>query len=518
MTRRTTIQLLLGSSALAAAPAAARIKVDTDRVIGEVHPHIFGNFAEHLGRCVYGGIYDPGNPLSDGDGFRKDVMQAVRELGVSLLRWPGGNFVSGYDWKDGIGPQAQRPPRPDHAWGALESNQFGTDEFLRYCERVGTEPYICINAGLGSIDDARAWVEYCNESRDTHWARKRRANGRELPWNVKYWGLGNEIDGPWQLGFKSAEDYTKFALEAAKAMRRQDPSIKLIAAGSSNFRPGTDWIGWNRAVLAKLKDQADYLSLHTYVKPRGDKPLEEFLSASRELDSRIEIVQGLIREAQTGEANPRPIAIAFDEWNVCCRTAPANDLEVSKTGLEDRYAFEDALAMGIFLNSFIRHANVVKMANLAQLVNAIAPIMTSKSGLFRQPIFFPIAEYGKQRGNQSLDLLVRAPASASSGGGLPVLDVSGTWNAASHDLVINVVNRSAEKDIATQIELAEGRLEQKVNVWQMNSPDMKATHDFGSDRTLQPTISAASGPASPRLFSYSFPKASLTMLRFHVTE
>jgi alpha-L-arabinofuranosidase len=197
---------------LAAQTPAAQIHIDTHRVIGEVSPRIFGNFAEHLGRCIYGGIFEEGNPLSDADGYRKDVMEAVKPMGVSVLRWPGGNFASGYNWMDGIGPRDQRPARPDHAWGALESNRFGTDEFLRYCERIGAEPYLCINAGLGSVDQARQWVEYCNEKRPTFWAKQRAKNGREQPWNVKIWGLGNEIDGPWQLGHKNAEDYAKFAL------------------------------------------------------------------------------------------------------------------------------------------------------------------------------------------------------------------------------------------------------------------------------------------------------------------
>jgi len=202
----------------ASAPAApARIKIDLDRTIGQVDPLLFGNFAEHLGRMIYGGIYDEKSSLSDANGFRKDVMDAVKGLGVSILRWPGGNFASGYNWKDGIGPKDQRPARPELAWNDVESNRFGTDEFLKYAETVKTEPYICVNLGLGSISDARDWVEYTNSAKHTYWADLRRKNGREQPYNVKYWALGNEIDGPWQLGHKNAEEYSKFALEAAKA-------------------------------------------------------------------------------------------------------------------------------------------------------------------------------------------------------------------------------------------------------------------------------------------------------------
>src|SRR6266511_901845 len=231
----------LAPSRLGAQPAQARIKLDPDRQIGEVHPHVFGNFAEHLGRCIYGGIFEEQGPLSDGDGFRRDVLEAARGLGLSILRWPGGNFASGYNWKDGIGPRDQRPARRDHAWGAIESNRFGTDEFLLYCERLGVEPYLCINAGLGSVEDARNWVEYTNEAASTYWAQLRRKNGRDKPWAVKYWGLGNEIDGPWQLGHKNAEDYAKFALEAAKAMRRGSATPRPVRS-TSRSTSGTSGI------------------------------------------------------------------------------------------------------------------------------------------------------------------------------------------------------------------------------------------------------------------------------------
>src|ERR1035441_7346782 len=244
-------------SPLGAQSRPAVIKIDTDRAIGEVDPHLFGNFTEHLGRCIYGGIFEEGSPLADENGFRKDVLEAIQGLGVTMLRWPGGNFASGYNWMDGIGPRDQRPARRDDAWGALESNRFGTDEFLKYCERVGAEPYLCINAGLGSVDEARKWVEYCNEPGNTYLAQLRRKNGHDKPWGVKYWGVGNEIDGPWQLGHKNAEDYAKFALEAAKAMRRADESIQLIASGSSNFGPDSDWVGWNRTVLDRLKTRSE---------------------------------------------------------------------------------------------------------------------------------------------------------------------------------------------------------------------------------------------------------------------
>jgi alpha-N-arabinofuranosidase len=495
---------------------AARIKIDTDRVIGEVHPHLFGNFAEHLGRCIYGGIWDEGNKLSDADGYRKDVMEAVRGLNVSILRWPGGNFASGYNWKDGIGPRDSRPARPEGAWGDVESNRFGTDEFLNYCERIGTEPYICINAGLGTIEDARNWVEYTNETRDTYWAQQRRKNGRDKPWNVKYWSLGNEIDGPWQLGHKNAEDYTKFALEAAKAMRRVDPSIKLIASGSSNFRQGADWVGWNRTVLDRLGNDVDYISLHTYIGNR-DNNFEKFLSASQDLDERIEVVAGLIRAAQAGRPNARPIYIAFDEWNVWYRARGGDEHATGRTRLEEIYNYEDALAMGMFLNSFIRHADVVKMANLAQLVNVIAPIFTNKDGLFLQPIYFPLAEYAKQRNTNAIDALVTSPTyKIGSGAPLGYLDSSVTYDRKNRALYLNVLNRSEQTDLETRIDNVTGKLGSSVEIWQMNGSDLKATHTFGADKKVRPTTKTMPVSISNNGFTFTFPKHSLTILKLKI--
>lgn len=509
MLRRTFLPLPLAGLCLGQAPRPqARIKIDPERTIGEVHPHVFGNFAEHLGRCIYGGMFEEGSPLADANGFRKDVLAAAREMGVTILRWPGGNFVSGYNWKDGIGPRAERPVRPEHAWGALEPNRFGTDEFLRYCEVGGFEPYICINAGLGSINEAREWVEYCNEGRDTYWARQRRKNGREKPWGVKYWGLGNEIDGPWQLGHKDATDYNKFALEAAKAMKRTDGSISLIASGSSHF--GGDWVGWNRVTLETLRNDIDYISLHTYIGNR-DNNFERFLAAQADIDERIEVCAGQIRAVQSRMPRLRPIHIAFDEWNVWYRARGSSEHATGRTALEEKYNYEDALAMGMFFNSFIRHADVVKMANLAQLVNVIAPIFTNPQGMYLQTIFFPIAEYAKQKGTVALDALVESPTyDTNRHKGLKYLDVSVTHHAASKTLNVNVLNRSERQDIEARIDLVDARPAGPIEVWELNHSDLKTAHTFGDDRKVRPVVRATQ--AAPEL-RYTFPKHSLTILK-----
>ena len=513
MKRIVCLAALLATTvaAVAAQPPQARIKIDTDRVVGEVDPHLFGNFVEHLGRCVYGGVYDEGSALSDSDGFRRDVMQAVRDLNVSMLRWPGGNFVSGYHWEDGIGPKDKRPVRRDDAWGAIETNRFGTDEFLRYCERVGAEPYICINAGLGTIDEARHWVEYCNEPANTYYAQLRRANGHDKPWNVKIWGLGNEIDGPWQLGHRTAEDYAKFALEAAKAMRRADSNISLIASGSSNFRPGYDWIGWNRTVLDYLKNDIDYISLHTYI-GNPDNNLAKFLGAGSDIDERIGIVEGLIKAARNDQTSKRPIYIAFDEWNVWYRTFGKTEFETGRMGLEERYNFEDALAAGMFLNAFFRHANSVKLADLAQLVNVIAPIVTTKDGMFLQTIYWPLLEYGKQRGNSSLDALVTSPKYNYNGREIGYLDVSTTYDPKTRSVYVNVLNRSPDSNIAARIDNVEGRLLPDVAVWEMNNPDLKAVDTLEDDKKVRPAVRGVHVDLTRNGFTYNFPKHSLTIL------
>jgi alpha-N-arabinofuranosidase len=511
------VAALFAASAVAQQPAApspqpltARIKIDRDRTIGQVDPLLFGNFAEHLGRMIYGGIYEEGSPLADPDGFRKDVMQAVKDLGVTILRWPGGNFASGYNWKDGIGPKDQRPARLELAWADLESNRFGTDEFLRYSERIGAEPYICINLGLGTIDDARHWVEYTNSDKPTYWAEQRRKNGRDKPWNVKYWALGNEIDGPWQLGHKNAEEYSKMALEAAKAMRAVDGTIKLAASGSSNYGANADWVGWNRTVLQTLRNQIDYIAIHSYIHNR-ENDFERYLGGWQQtIDRYIDTTAALIEEVRTGP-NPRPIYIAYDEWNVWYRTG-------NREKLEEVYNFEDALAMGMFFNSFFRRADIVKMANLAQMVNVIAPIMTNTQGLFLQTTFFPIVEYGKQRGNTALDVWVSAPTYKipNRQQEAKYLDASASYDPKTRQVFLNVLNRSKDRDITTTIDNQEGSVETQLSVWELNHPDLKATHTFGDDKKVRPVTRTVAAKLENGAFAYTFPAHSLTILRYVV--
>src|SRR3954469_19817356 len=405
------------SALLAAAPAllqgrqtsaqAARIRLNSARTIGEIDPKLYGNFIEHLGRCIEGGIFEEGSRLSGKEGFRSDVLKAVQDLHVPLLRWPGGNFSSNYNWRDGIGPRESRPRRLEMAWGTIEDNRFGTHEFLDYVARIGAEPYICTNLGTGTWDEAQQWVEYVNFDGDTATTRLRKTNGREKPWKVTYWGLGNEMDGPWQMGHRTAEDYGKFALEAAKLMRWTDPNIKLIVAGSSNFRPGVDWIGWNRTVLSHLNAHADYLSLHNYV---GNKENDyyEFQACTLDLADRTKIAEGIIGAALADTVEQRNIYIAWDEWNVWYRAR--GDTERGRKILEERYNLEDALVVSSFLHTFVNHAHIVKIANMAQLVNVIAPIFATPNGTYLQTIYYPLQLFATHCHGTALDLFTDSPS------------------------------------------------------------------------------------------------------------
>jgi alpha-L-arabinofuranosidase len=509
LSRRSFSQSLIAAPLIARAqqtPGRARIKIDTDRVISDIDPMIYGNFIEHLGRCIDGGVFQEGSRLSDANGFRKDVLDATKNLNIGILRWPGGNFSSNYNWRDGIGPRDKRPPRLEMAWGTVESNRFGTHEFLQYIELLGTQPYICANLGTGTWQEAQQWVEYCNSSEDTAMTRLRKQNGRQEPWKVTHWGLGNEMDGPWQMGHRSADDYGKFALEAAKLMKLTDPSVKLIAAGSSNFGPGSDWTGWNRTVLEYLKRHADYLSLHRYV-GNQENNFSEFMASSLDLDDRIKTAAGIIRAALSGEPSSRRIYIAFDEWNVWYRARGSK--ERGRRILEERYNLEDALVVATFLNTFLNNAHTVKIANLAQLVNVIAPIFTNENGLFLQTIYYPLQLFANNSKGKALELFVDSPKYASRRfGDVAYLDTSAAYDNGT--LVLNVVNRSQDQAITAEIEAEDKQFSGEVTIAEVNGPDIKAENDFNSTKVKTAERSAN---AQGKKLNHSFPAHSYTMLK-----
>jgi alpha-N-arabinofuranosidase len=499
------------SAALAAAPfllrgqtraLTARIRIDPERIIAPIDPKIYGNFTEHLGRCIEGGIFDEGSPLSDANGYRRDVIEAVRNLHVGLLRWPGGNFSSNYHWMDGIGPRDQRPKRLDMAWQTIEDNRFGTHEFLNYVEMLGIEPYVCANFGTGSWVEAQQWVEYCNLAEGTEMAALRRKNGREKPWKVTYWGLGNEMDGPWQMGHRSAEDYGKFALEGAKLMKWTDPHVKLIAAGSSDFATREKWTDWNRTVLAHLKDHADYISLHSYVGDYENDYLG-FAASSLDLTDRIRTTEGIIRSLVPPESR-HPVYIAFDEYNVWYRERGAGK-EAGRRILEEIYDLQDALVVATMLNTFVNHAHIVKIANMAQLVNVIAPIFTNEKSLFLQTIYFPLQLFAANVRGAALEVFVDSPAYATRRfDKVPYLDVSASLD--DRTVVLNVVNRHPDQDIEAEIEPFAGSLD----VATVNGPALKTANGFGSQnvKTVKSVETVRGSKAH-----YRFPAHSFTQIK-----
>ncbi|KAF1997807.1 glycoside hydrolase family 51 protein [Amniculicola lignicola CBS 123094] len=379
--------------------------------LAKIDDNIYGGFTEHMGRCIYGGIYEPGSPLSDENGFRKDVIEAMKDLRVPVVRYPGGNFVATYHWLDGVGPVENRPKRPELAWLGVEPNTFGTDEFMKWCEVVGTEPYLCLNFGTGTLDEALGWLEYCNSEQDTYYANLRRKNGREKPYNVKYWALGNECWGPWQVEQMTKEDYAKKAYQWAKAMKLQDPTVTLILCGETGY---SSWdyyvlkecVRWDVHGLSgdTTKSLIDMHSIHIYT---ADKDHLVNATAPRAAERAIQMTSALIDLARIENNVPTSVpkqTICFDEWNVWDPVRAPGE-----KGAEEKYSLSDALAVSVFLNGFIRQAANMGMANIAQSVNVISPLMTSKDGLVKQTIWWPLLLFAKYMRGHSIALNIRSP-------------------------------------------------------------------------------------------------------------
>lgn len=397
----------------------ADVLMDRDFAIGHTDPRLFGAFVEHLGRCVYGGIYEPGHPTADKNGFRGDVLALVRELGPTIIRYPGGNFVSGYNWEDGVGPVDKRPARLDLAWFSTEPNSFGTNEFMDWCKAAGVEPMMAVNLGTRGGEAARNLVEYCNHPGGSAWSDLRRAHGWEKPHNVRFWCLGNEMDGPWQMEYKSADAYGAAAREAAKMMRWVDPTIELAACGSSG-RNMPSFGQWEDTVIERTFDHAEYISLHTYLN-NYRQDTASFLASPDLMDRFIDEVVALADAVAAKRRSTKRMMLSFDEWNVWYRTR-RNRADRVKEGwpvappiLEEVYTMEDALAFGGACISLLNHADRVRTACLAQLVNAIAPIMTETGGrAWRQTIFFPFAQMSRLGRGKVLRTQVESEAYDSS--------------------------------------------------------------------------------------------------------
>jgi alpha-N-arabinofuranosidase len=483
----------------------AKVTIDRDFSIAETDPRLFGAFVEHLGRCVYGGIYEPGHPTADERGFRRDVLELVRELAPTIIRYPGGNFVSGYNWEDGVGPVEKRPRRLDLAWMSTEPNTFGTNEFMDWCQAAGVEPMMAVNLGTRGPDDARRLLEYCNFPGGTELSDLRRAHGWEKPHNVKFWCLGNEMDGPWQMETKTAWEYGRIAAEAAKLMKWIDPTIELAACGSSSRNMPT-FGTWEDTVLEHSFDHVEYISLHTYLNNYADDT-PAFLASPDLMDSFIEEVVAIADAVAARRRSPKRIMLSFDEWNVWYRTRRKNEGRV-KLGwpvapqiLEEIYNMQDALAFGGACISLLNHADRVKSACLAQLVNAIAPIMTETGGpAWRQSIFYPFkdmsnlgrgtvlqtkvnsptyeANYYDPRGTSEL----RFPLSA-----VPYLKLSVVHNHDEDCVTIFALNRSLDENLSMDVLVRgfEGLTVKEAH--QLRNDDLMAINTKDAPDTIKPT-------------------------------
>lgn len=445
---------------------SARLVLHPSYVVGPVRRRTFGSFVEHLGRCVYSGIHDPAHPSADEDGFREDVIALTRELGTTTVRYPGGNFVSGYRWEDGVGPRERRPQRLDLAWHSTEPNWVGVDEFVRWCRKAGVEPMMAVNLGTRGVQETLDLLEYCNGTGDTALASLRRANGSPEPHAIRVWCLGNEMDGPWQIGHKTAEEYGRLAAETARAMRMVDPTLELVACGSSGS--GMPTFGtWESTVLASAFDQVDLISAHAYYH-EADGDLGSFLASAVDMDHMIEAITATADAARAAGKHEKRIAISFDEWNVWyidraeSQPPTGEDWPVAPVLLEDRYNVADAVVVGNLLISLLRHTDRVHAASLAQLVNVIAPIMTEPGGRsWRQTIFHPFALTAKHASGHVLRTVVEAPTYPTAKyGEVPLVDAVATHDADSGAVTVLAVNRSLDEEVELSVDLgAFGALE-----------------------------------------------------------
>ncbi|PWB98467.1 alpha-L-arabinofuranosidase [Salinibacterium hongtaonis] len=377
--------------------AKATLMIDRSAIVARVDRRLFGAFVEHLGRCVYDGIYEPGHPAADGDGFRRDVVELVSELGTTTIRYPGGNFVSGYRWQDGVGPRDQRPVRRDLAWHSLETNQVGLDEFARWAKLTGSEIMMAVNLGTQGVLDALDLLEYANHPSGTQLSDQRARNGTTEPYGIRMWCLGNEMDGPWQIGAMSADDYGSLAARTAAAMRMAQSDLELVVCGSSSSSMPT-FGHWERVVLEHTYEHVDYISCHAYYQERaGD--LGSFLASSLDMEYFISTVSTVADEVKLAKNSSKTMKLSFDEWNIWYLDEHRESHEVSETEwpiaprlLEDVYSVADAVVLGNLLITLLKHHDRVASASLAQLVNVIAPIMTEPGGpAWRQTTFFPFS-------------------------------------------------------------------------------------------------------------------------------
>jgi alpha-N-arabinofuranosidase len=492
---------------------------------------LFGAFLEHLGRSIYTGVYDPGNPLSDERGFRKDAIREVAGLHVPIIRYPGGNFVSGYNWLDGVGPKDKRPTVLERAWNSLETNQFGTNDFMDWAKAVGTEPLLGFNLGTGTSEMAVAYVEYCNKASGTKWSDLRRSHGYEQPHKVKYWCLGNEMDGPWQMGRLTAREYGRKARDIAQQIRVVDPDLQLIACGSSNTILPT-YLVWDREVLEECYDLVDGISLHNYYgneAPLSGGKSERFLAMNLDMERQIHEITAVADYIQGVTRSPKRLWLSFDEWNVWYRARDREHLDgkgqFAPHLLEEVYNLEDALLTGGFLNTLMRNSERVRVACLAQIVNVIAPLVTSPTGILRQSIYFPYAMVLKYARGRMLDINVESETYPIRAQGLrpdfarnadvPFLDVVATYDAQEKRIAVFALNRDLESERELALSFDDITPSKVLACETVTGTDLKAFNTFESpNKVVSTKLDAAKAGAK---MSVKLPPRSYTVVHLAVS-
>jgi alpha-N-arabinofuranosidase len=469
----------------------AHLVVHPAFVVAPVPDRLFGSFVEHMGRCVYTGIYEPTHPSATADGFRQDVLDLVVELGVTTVRYPGGNFVSGYRWEDGVGPRENRPQRLDLAWHATESNEFGLGEFIRWARRAEVEPMLAVNLGTRGIQEAADLLEYANHPAGTALSDLRVSHGAARPYDVRMWCLGNEMDGPWQLGHKTAREYGRLAAETAMAMRRIDPSLELVVCGSSNARMPT-FGSWENEVLELTWDQADWLSLHSYFEPlNGDDA--SFLASGVGMDRCIEAVATTVDAVGARRHSDKKIKLSFDEWNVWYEarfdnTFAGANWDPAAPLIEDEYTVMDAVAFGGLILSLLRHCDRVQAASLAQLVNVIGPIRTEPGGpAWRQTIFHPFAQAAARARGQVLRGALTAPTyDTAQWGAAPLCDAVLTSDPGRGMSTLFAINRSADEPASLSVELSGFAPQEVAESWVLADADPNAANTAEAPNRVAP--------------------------------
>ncbi|HWM74176.1 MAG TPA: alpha-N-arabinofuranosidase [Nocardioides sp.] len=442
---------------MTSATPRATLTVDPAFRVGSVDRRVFGSFAEHMGRCIYTGLYEPDHPTADDRGYRRDVLDLVRELGPTVVRYPGGNFVSGYRWEDGVGPLSDRPRRLDLAWRAIEPNEFGVNEFMTWCATADVEPMMAVNLGTRGVADAVELLEYCNHSEGTRLSDLRRSHGAKEPHDVRLWCLGNELDGPWQIGHKTAHEYGRIAAETAHAMRRVDPGVELVACGSSNTTMPT-FASWEATVLEECYDAVDHVSLHTYFDP-SHRTVADFLASSVVLDRAIDAIVATADHVGARLKSRKRLGVAVDEWNVWYQSRFGGEHTLDWTErrhlIEDIYDVADAVMVGSLLITLLRHADRVSIACQAQLVNVIAPILTEPGGrAWRQTIFHPFAQAAAVAGGVVLRVEPDvATYDAEPVGEVPLLDATAVLDESTGALTMLAVNRRTDGPLELDADL-----------------------------------------------------------------